>query len=130
MKTILFSILILFSINGFAFNWKKVDWADWIVDFGDSYYVDIDNIKKHNGLVYYWMLIDLHEPLLEKTNSYISKYKVDCVEEKQTLLNLTFYSQSMGKGVTLNEQTANDIEYPKPKTKGYLAMKFVCTNAK
>ena len=40
MKTILFSILILFSINGFAYIWKKVgNNTD-----GDSFYVDVDKI--------------------------------------------------------------------------------------
>jgi len=122
MKTILFSILILFSINGFAFNWKKVSEND----MGDSYYVDIDNIKKRNGLIYYWELDDYLEPFKDGTNSAIDKYKVDCVEEKQTLLNGTFYSQSMGRGKIILEDTPNKILYPKPKSVGYVVMKFVC----
>ena len=84
MKTILFSILILFSINGFAYNWKKVSENT----VGDSYYVDVDNIKKRNGIVYHWQLNDYLEPVdsgsLGITNSSISKLKTDCVEEKQT----------------------------------------------
>ena len=98
MKTILFSILILFSINGFAHNWKKVTESQ----NGTSYYVDVDNVKKHNGLVYYWRLDDLLEPVdggsLGNVNSSINKYKINCLEEKQTYLNVTYYSQSMGKG--------------------------------
>ena len=91
MKTILFSILLLFSINGFAFNWKEVaENSD-----GDSFYVDVDNIKKHNGLVYFWMLTDLIEPFQSGTNSYIDKNKVDCIEEKRTWLSSTSYSQSI-----------------------------------
>ena len=120
MKTILFSVLILFSINGFAFNWKKVSENS----LGSSYYVD--NIKKHNGLVYYWTLVDLLEPLSDGTNSYIDKFKVDCVKEKQTFLNETFYSQSMGKGKILEDSSPNKIEYPKPKEFGYTSMKFAC----
>ena len=125
MKTILFSILIRFSINGFAFNWKKVGENQ----SGDSYYVDVDNIKKHNGLIYYWRLDDLLEPItgsLGYANSAISKFKVKCVEEKQTWLNGTYYSQSMGKGRIVFEDSANKILYPKPQSVGYTVMKSVC----
>ena len=126
MKTIFFSILILFSVNGFAFNWKKVI-ANTV---GDSYYVDINSIKKRNGLVYYWELGDYLEPLTGGANSSIFKYKVNCVEEKVTLLNLTLYSQSMGKGRIIGEDSPNKIEYPKPKEVGYIVMKFVCDHTK
>ena len=114
MKTILFSILLLFSINGFAYNWKKVGENT----NGSSYYVDVDNIKKHNGLIYYWTLEDYLEPLdggsLGNANSSINKLKTDCGEEKQTFLNETFYSQSMGRGRILDEDSPNRILYPKP----------------
>ena len=78
MKKLLLLTLLCFSINGFAFNWVKV--AENTL--GNSNYVDVDNIKKHNGLVYYWKLVDLLEPLESGTNSTISKYKIDFEEEK------------------------------------------------
>ena len=126
MKTILFSILILFSINWFAFNWG------WIADGvdGDSFYVDVDNIKKRNGIVYYWTLVDLLEPFPSGTNSYIDKNKVDCIEGKRTWLSSTSYSQSMGKGRILVEDNPNRITYPKPITTVYILMKFACKNAR
>ncbi|MAC67523.1 MAG: hypothetical protein CMK54_05905 [Proteobacteria bacterium] len=126
MKTILFSILLLFSINGVAHNWKKVAKNK----DGSSFYIDGDNMKKHNRLVYFWELSDFLEPLSGGVNSAISKYKVDCTEEKQTHLNLTFYSQSMSKGRILYEFSPNKIEYPKPKEIGYIVMKFACDNAR
>lgn len=46
MKVNLLTTLLLFSVNGFAFYWKKV--AENID--GDSYYVDVDNIKKVTDL--------------------------------------------------------------------------------
>ena len=124
MKTILFSILILFSINGFAFNWKKVG-----ENQSGDFYVDVDNIKKPNGLVYYWRLVDYIQSSTP-ANSAINKYKVDCGEEKQTLLNETYYSQSMGKGRIIGEDTPNEILYPKPKEVRYIVMKFVCIYVK
>ena len=76
------------------------------------------------------MLVDLLEPFYDGTNSHINKYKVDCVEEKQTWLNTTNYSQSMGRGKIGNDYTLNKIVYPKPNSVGYVVMKFVCSYVK
>ena len=125
MKTILFSILILFSINGFAFNWKKVSGNE----LGDLY-VDVDNIKKRNGLVYYWILVENLETTSNGVNSSIGKLKVDCVIETATQLQTIFYSQSMGRGKIMTQVTSNEIVYPPPNSVLYGAMKFACENAK
>ena len=121
MKTILFSILILFSINGFGFNWKMVAGS-----LTNDHYVDDDSIKKHNGLVYYWMLGDFFELFKDGTNSKIHRFKVNCVEEKQTWLKTISYSQSMGRGRILHDGTPNVILYPNPNTIRYNLMKFAC----
>ena len=125
MKVIFFTTLLLFSINGFAFNWKKFS-----ENRNGDLYLDIDNIKNRNRHVYYCIMGDLLEPLEGVANSAIVKYKTDCGEEKQTLMNVTFYSQSMGKGTNVDEQTPNRILYPKPKSVKYVVMKFACDNAK
>ncbi len=75
--------------------------------------------------------MDLLEPIkgsLGNANSNISKFKVNCVEEKQTWLNSTHYSQSMGKGRIVIENSPNKIEYPKLNTVGHTTMKFACDN--
>ena len=126
MEFIFFATLLLFSINGFAQNWEFVVKSK----DGDTFYIDIDNIKKHKGLVYYWMLVDRLEPTTIGVNSSISKFKVDCVIEKLTRINSTFYSQSMGRGKIITETTPNKILYPKPNTVTYTVMKFACNNAR
>ena len=42
-----------------------------------DFYVDVDSIKKRNGLIYYWKMTDYLEPI---GNSYSSTGKriVDC----------------------------------------------------
>tara|TARA_Y100001938_G_scaffold127859_1_gene181113 strand:- start:53 stop:442 length:390 start_codon:yes stop_codon:yes gene_type:complete len=129
MKKLLLLTLLCFSINGFAVNWKKL--------FEDKFkdtYVDIDNIKKRNGLVYYWSLVDTLEPVVDSygrvTYSNISKVKVDCVEEKLTMLNMIFYSQSMGKGKIVQDAPQTKTFYPIPGTSPYVHMKYACKNAK
>ena len=131
MKTILFSILILFSINGFAFNWKKVIESK----SGDITYVDVDSIKKRNGFVYYWILIDYLKSTEIGTHSDISEYKVNWLDEKQTWLSNTFYSQPMAKGKITTEKipvwnyygsTLNEIRNLTPGSLEYNILKEVC----
>lgn len=69
---------------------------------------------------------DYLEPKYRGTNSSISKWKVDCREEKRTWLNSTDYSQSMGRGTIIFELSPNIINYPKPTSINYVVMKFVC----
>tara|TARA_A100001015_G_scaffold318627_1_gene439060 strand:+ start:668 stop:1039 length:372 start_codon:yes stop_codon:yes gene_type:complete len=121
MKKLLLLTLFFFSINGFAVNWKKV-----IVDrSGDSYYVDISNIKKRNGLLYYSRLEDYLEPK-NGDYSFIRKFKVDCSEGKRIWLSDTFYNRPMGKGKITGEINPKEISYPKPNSIGYVVMKFAC----
>ena len=121
MKKLLLLALFSFSINGFAVNWKKI-----VVDrSGDSYYVDVDNIKKQNGLLYYSRLEDFLKPK-KGDYSFIRKFKVDCAKGKRTWLSDTFYNQPMGRGKITGEINLKKISYPKPNSIGYIVMKFAC----
>ena len=123
MKVILLTTLLLFSVNGFSQNWRKVPENEK----GNSYYIDFDNIKKHNSLVYYWVLSDYIEPTEYGDYSVIVENKVDCVEEKLFRLSSTFYSQPMGKGRITDEFTPNKLLYPKPKSVLYVLVNLHVT---
>lgn len=121
MKKLLLFALLGFSINGFSVDWKKV-----IVDrSGDSYYVDVDNIKKQNGLLYYSRLEDYLRPR-NGDYSFIRKFKVDCTMGKRTWLSDTFYNQPMGRGQITREINPKKVSYPKPNSIGFIVMKFSC----
>ena len=121
IKKLLLFALLGFSINGFSVDWKKV-----IVDrSGDSYYVDVDNIKKQNGLLYYSRLEDYLRPR-NGDYSFIRKFKVDCTKGKRTWLSDTFYNQSMGRGQITREINLKKVSYPKPNSIGFIVMKFSC----
>ena len=121
MKKLLLLSLLGFCINGFSINWKKV-----IVDrSGDSYYVDVDNIKEQNGLLYYSRLEDYLEPR-NGDYSFIRKFKVDCTKGKRIWLSDTFYNQPMGRGKITGKINPRKISYPKPNSIGYIVMKFSC----
>ena len=84
------------------------------------------------------VLGDFMEPTIGDDFSSVNKYKVDCVEEKSTLLRATHYSEPMGKGKIVLERSPNEVQYAKPtfwfltKTKKipYYLIKFVCNNVK
>ena len=122
----IFSIIILFySLNCLAVNWKK---------FGQNpmgySYVDVDNIKKINNVVYYWRLFDYAQTSPIGVNSSISKFTVDCVIDKLTWIDSTYYSQSMGKGEVIKEKKSNKTLFPRPGTVEYSTMKFACNYKK
>lgn len=125
MKNLLLATLLLFSINGFAFNWEKVGTTS-----NYDLYVDIDNITKNNKFIYFWELTDHFTAQEDGSFSDIVKYKADCAEGKKTLLAMTAYSQPMGKGSKLGDVIKTINLYPKPKTAGYVTMKFACNYAK
>ena len=121
MKTLIFSTLLLITINGFAFNWKKF----YENPMGESY-VDIDNISKRNNVVYYSRLFDYLQTSPIGVNSSISNFSVDCISEKITWISSIYYSKQMGKGDVVKKGTFNKRLYPRPDTVDYETMKFVC----
>ncbi len=121
MKSIIFTILILSSLNAFAVSWKKFSENR----MGNSY-VDVDSIKKRNNVVYYWRLFDYSEPSPIGVKSSISKFTVDCLSEKITWLSSTYYSQPMGKGKVIKEKTSNKTLFPRPDSVEYTTMKYAC----
>ena len=120
MKKIIFTTLILFSINSFAVNWQKVAQNET-----GNYFVDFDSIEKKEGFIYYSDLVDFVNPH-NGNLSAISKYKVDCKEEKQIWLNLATYTQAMGKGKVNSEVTPNEEIYPKSNTIYFFLIKKIC----
>ena len=112
-------------------EWKKITEAE----DGSTYYIDVASIKQNNGFVYYWILIDYLKSTKIGTYSDISEYKVNCVDEKQTWLSNTFYSQPMAKGKIITEKipvwnyygsTLNEIRNITPGSLEHNILKEVC----
>ena len=120
---IIFFFIFFFSLGlVHASKWEKVSDVG-----GDSYYVDVENIKKHNGFVYYWTLYDYLEP--SPSSGFLSgigKYKVDCKAKRQTWLSVSLYSLNMGKGKILSDEKPNQTVYLDSRTPMYKAMEYAC----
>ena len=124
MKGIFFTTLLLFSINGFSYNWKKVAENDI-----GNYYIDFDSIKNKNRRVYYTDLVDFIEPF-RGDYSAISRYAIDCKNENQKWLSLTTFSKSMGTGEINNQSNPNRVIFPQSNTIYFFIIKNVCNYRK
>ena len=88
---ILFSILISFNSNA---KWTKAT-----EDLGDTYYFDYGSIKKNNGNIFVWMLIDQYKPDYSGNFSTKILYEIDCNPPlKGRSLSIIGYSLPMAKG--------------------------------
>jgi hypothetical protein len=122
VKNIFISFLLLFSINVSAHNWHKVSEIN-----GESLYVDVDDIKKQNGFVYYFELVDLKDPKFG-TLSIISKYKADCLGQEKAMLSTTSFTGQMGRYLVTNEAEYDGTRFIDSSLSS--EMKFACERAK
>ena len=110
--------MTLFSVSVYANNWHKV-----AEENGNSIYIDLDNIKKHRGYVYYSELIDFKEAIYGAL-SRVSKFKADCNRREKSNLSIISYTGQMGKFFVINE-AQNDGKRFFDASKSAV-MKFAC----
>jgi len=121
--TLLFST-VMFSSTSFA-DWKKV--TEDVS--GNTYYVDIENIKEHGGYVYYWILRDYLKP--DKWGDISGKKYMlgDCKIFRFKNLSYSFHKEPMGKGTAEVQQPAKESQgwkYPSPDSQYASILKSVC----
>jgi hypothetical protein len=92
LTTLIFSLM--FSPSTSFAEWKKVG-ED--VD-GDTWYVDFERIKKHDGYVYYWVLSDYLKPNEFGILSGKTYNQGDCKKFRSKWLSWSFYKEPMGRG--------------------------------
>tara|TARA_Y200000002_G_scaffold364828_1_gene354160 strand:+ start:330 stop:701 length:372 start_codon:yes stop_codon:yes gene_type:complete len=121
MKKLLLLIFLCFSVNAFSASWKKVSENDK----GDSFYIDINNIKKIENFIFYWELIDLKEPIYGALST-IRNFKANCSKETQAMLSTSSYTGQMGKYILINEAKYNGTKFLNASKS--TVMKFACGN--
>jgi hypothetical protein len=97
---------------------------------GDTYYMDFERIKKHDGKVYFWRLADYLKPT--KTGSFSSKVYVEaeCGRFRLRYLNATFYKGPKGEGTvsTSINIPEKDWHYPPPDSVAEALLKVACNH--
>tara|TARA_B110000008_G_C16859888_1_gene520256 strand:+ start:31 stop:408 length:378 start_codon:yes stop_codon:yes gene_type:complete len=116
---LLFSLLISFNSYG---EWIEVGKTY----SGNSYYLDFDLIKSHQGYIYYWQLEDLIEPDSTNTLSTKSYFKGNCVLNSHMNLTTSFYKQPMGRGNSWHESESQEWEYLHPESIGMGVLNIAC----
>ena len=127
MKKFIFTLLLstlVFSSPSYA-DWTKVG----TTVSGNTYYVDLDRIRKHDGYVYFWTLDDYLKPFKSGALSAKVYSQGDCKLFRDKVLSDSFYNDSMGNG-TLNSSSSEeeDWDYPPPNSIGETVLNFVCSH--
>ena len=117
----------MFSSTSYA-DWKNVGKN---VE-GDTFYVDFERIRKHDGYVYWWELSDYLEPELGDLSHKLYK-QCDCRVFRSRNLSFSFHKEPMGGGTgQVIEPTGEQKNwiYPSPNSMNELILKTVCEYAK
>jgi len=113
--TLLFST-VFFSSTSFA-GWTKVSEGS-----RGTYYVDFERIRKVDGYVYFWYMVDYLKPSPQG----------DCKLFRFKYLNDSYYTEPMGRGIPSTTSNKPDKEwiYPSPNSVGENILKLVCKTSK
>ena len=111
MKKLLLALALTVMVSSPA----SAAWTRVIQDAGgNTWYVDFDRIKKHDGYVYYWELVDYLKPDESGTLSSQAYIQSDCGRFRFKILATSFHKQPMGGG----SSTKNNENLPWLDTKG------------
>ena len=123
LTTLIFSLMFS-SSTSFA-EWTKV-----IEDVNDdTWYVDFERIRKHDGYVYFWELQDYSKPLLGNLSSKVY-VQVDCKKFRSKMLSGSWHKEPMGGGTGKDEKPDKEWEYPPPDSVSETILKTVCQYAR
>ena len=124
------SLITIFTLV-FTVMFSSTSFAEWTeigknVD-GDTFYVDFERIRKHDGFVYWWELNDLSKPDKDGDLSYKYYSVGDCAAFRYKTLSRQYHKQSMGRGNSSPYTYKNpEWEYPSPETVGEFILEQVC----
>ena len=96
----------------------------------NTVHVDFERIRKLDGYVYFWMLIDYLKPFNGKNGTMLSG-KVynqgDCKLFRYRNLSLSFHKEPMGRDVGVANNPKNpEWQYPPPNSIIETTLKTVC----
>jgi hypothetical protein len=114
---------VMFSSSSYA-EWKEV--GEDVK--GNTFHVDLERIRKHDGYVYYWVLSDYFKPLGGSTIFSSKSYKQgDCKLFRFKSLSFIYHKEPFGRGTgnTVNN-TDKEWTYPSPNSVDEILLKSAC----
>ena len=114
---------VIISSSSFS-EWKRT----FIIGKGlATYYIDFDRVRKNDGYVYWWSLIDFTKAI-NGNLSMMGYNQGDCKMFRQKLLSLVSYKENMGKGAGKTTEGSKKWEYPQPNTANENILRRLCVN--
>ena len=126
MKKLILILLfstVMFSSSSYA-EWTKVGKN---MD-GNTFYVDYERIRKHDGYVYFWQLSDYLKPTSTGRLSAKTYHQGDCKLFRFKYLSDSYYIEPMGEGTPSTSSNKPDTEwtYPSPNSVAEIVLQSVC----
>ena len=116
---------LMFSASSFA-AWTPVAKS---ASGSSTNYVDLDRIRKVNGLVYYWMIQDFLEPGSDGALSYKVYAKADCQTMLEMKLSFSAYKLPMAEGTATSTFTPDpQWDYAEPDSVLEATLEAVCNH--
>ena len=127
MKKLLnmFILLLTFTFPSSSFaEWTRVSEND----LGTFFYVDFTRIKKNNGYIYFWVLLDYSEPNITNALSNLIYNEGDCSIFRHKNLYILSYKEQMGQGDShLSYRPDTEWKYPPPTSSNEIILNEVCS---
>ena len=126
--------LLILSLLLSTTTFSSLSFGEWQVLFETEstvYYWDPENIKKNDGLIYNWQILDYKEQRRDRYRSAMIYFEINCITSAVKNLSQSFYMESMAKGLP-NETVSQEnprANYSPPNTPQYFMDKKVCDYA-
>lgn len=125
-------LLILVTLIS-SFMISSVAHADWTKVsenmMGAIFYIDLERIRKRDGRVYYWALVDNLKPTKYGDFSWKSYNEAECGRFKYRVLTRQYYTEPMGEGTpSAIDKNQRDWTYPSPNAVDEAILKLVCNH--
>jgi hypothetical protein len=129
MKKLLILMIFLSSMVISSVAYSK--WTEVSKSFdGDTFYVDLERIRKHDGKVYFRRLSNYSKPGYNGTMSSEIYIEAECGRFRLRWLNQTYYNGPMRSGKTLHSTNTPQKEwiYLPPDSAREGILKAVCNH--
>ena len=130
MKKLLLIFTLLFSTLMFSTP-SYGEWTNVVKTVeGDTFYVDFDRVRKHDGYVYWWNLSDYLKPTEHMILSHKTYHQGDCELFRHKYLSWSFHKEPMGEGTGETRELTGkhkDWQYPPPDSSIETILKRVCS---
>jgi hypothetical protein len=127
MKNLLLIFTLLFS-SVFLSSPSYAEWTKVVEVQGNTFYVDFEIIRKHDGFVYWWELGDYLKPQMGYLSAK-SYNQGDCELFRLKVLSYSWHKEPMGGGTgdTLPvPEKHKGWKYPPPNSSMETTLKSVC----